>query len=174
MTATSDEPPQAARRPSVQAPGPAQQRPPIRQATMVRSNVEHTFEVFVDRLDQWWPLRTHSQGQERVTGVTVERRAGGRVYETWDDGETRTWGTLLAWDPPTRFVLTWDIIEPRVTEVELTFRALAPSLTRVQVEHRGWEKLTDTEIAAITERREGYSQGWAKILRLFTEAVSRL
>src|SRR4029453_15288940 len=100
------------------------QRPPIRQSTMVRSSVEHTFEVFVDKLDQWWPLRTHSQGKERVASVTVERRAGGRVYETWQDGETRTWGTLLAWDPPQRFVLTWDIVQPRVTEVELTFREL--------------------------------------------------
>jgi len=73
------------------------QRPPIRQSTVVRSTVEHTFEVFVDRFDQWWPLRTHSLGEERVVGVTIERRAGGRVYEIWDDGQTRIWGTLLAW-----------------------------------------------------------------------------
>ena len=117
-------------------------RPPIRQSTMVRSSAEHTFDVFVRTLDQWWPLRTHSQGQEKVVGVTCEERVGGRVFETWADGQTRTWGTLLAWEPPTRFVLTWDIIEPPVTEVELTFRELAPSLTRVQVEHRGWEKLS--------------------------------
>jgi hypothetical protein len=139
---------------------------------MVRSSVEHTFEVFVDKLDQWWPLRTHSQGKERVASVTVERRAGGRVYETWHDGETRTWGTLLAWDPPQRFVLTWDIIAPRVTEVELTFRELAPSLTRVEVEHRGWEKLSDTDLELIGEKRESYDGGWAMILRLFSEAAS--
>jgi Activator of Hsp90 ATPase homolog 1-like protein len=148
------------------------QRPPIRQSTMVRSSVEHTFEVFVDKLDQWWPLRTHSQGKERVASVTVERRAGGRVYETWHNGETRTWGTLLAWDPPQRFVLTWDIIAPRVTEVELTFRELAPSLTRVEVEHRGWEKLSDTDLELIGEKRESYDGGWAMILRLFSEAAS--
>lgn len=144
-------------------------RPPIRQATTVRSSVAHTFEVFVGQLDQWWPLRTHSMGTQRVTGVTVERRAGGRVYETWDNGETRTWGTLLAWEPPTRFVLTWDIVQPPVTEVELTFRALAPSLTRVQVEHRGWEKLTDDQLAGL---RGDYAAGWAMILRRFGAAVS--
>lgn len=149
------------------------QRPPIRQATTVRSPLEHTFEVFVDRLDQWWPLRTHSRGGEHAVGVTVERRAGGRVYETWDDGQTRTWGTLLAWEPPTRFVLTWDIVQPPVTEVELTFRELAPALTRVQLEHRGWDKLTDADLAAIGDRRESYDTGWAKILRLFSEAASR-
>jgi uncharacterized protein YndB with AHSA1/START domain len=117
-------------------------------------------------------LRTHSQGKERVASVTVERRAGGRVYETWHNGETRTWGTLLAWDPPQRFVLTWDIIAPRVTEVELTFRELAPSLTRVEVEHRGWEKLSDTDLELIGEKRESYDGGWAMILRLFSEAAS--
>jgi len=31
--------------------------------------------------------------------VTVERRTGGRVYETWTDGTEVTWGELLAWDP---------------------------------------------------------------------------
>ncbi|HEY3716884.1 MAG TPA: SRPBCC family protein [Jatrophihabitantaceae bacterium] len=148
------------------------QRPPIRQSTTVRSSVEHTFDVFVDRLDQWWPLRTHSQGEERVVSVTVERRAGGRVYETWDDGQTHDWGTLLAWDPPTRFVLTWDIIQPSVTEVELTFRALAPALTRVDLEHRGWDKLTDAEIEQLGKKRENYDIGWTMILRLFSEAAS--
>ena len=148
------------------------QRPPIRQSTTVRGSVEHTFDVFVDQLDQWWPLRTHSQGEERVVSVTVERRAGGRIYETWDNGQTHDWGTLLAWDPPTRFVLTWDIVQPGVTEVELTFRALAPSLTRVDLEHRGWDKLTDTELEQIGEKRENYDIGWAMILRRFNEAAS--
>ena len=143
------------------------QRPPIRQSTMVRSSAEHAFDVFVRTLDQWWPLRTHSQGQQEVVGVTFEERVGGRVYETWADGQTRTWGTLLAWEPPTRFVLTWDIISPPVTEVELTFQALGPALTRVQVEHRGWERLTEEQVRDV---RGDYSNGWAYILRLFTGA----
>jgi hypothetical protein len=147
-------------------------RPPIRHSTTVRAGLAHTFDVFVDALDQWWPLRTHSLGSERVTGVTVERRAGGRVYETWGDGQQRTWGTLLAWEPPSRFVLTWDIVTPRVTEVELRFRELAPSLTRVDLEHRGWDKLSDADFAALQERRDSYDNGWAMILRLFTEAAS--
>ena len=147
-------------------------RPPIRQSTTVRAGRAHTFDVFVDALDQWWPLRTHSLGNERVTGVTVERRAGGRVYETWDDGQQRIWGTLLAWEPPSRFVLTWDIVTPRVTEVELRFRELAPSLTRVDLEHRGWDKLTDADFDALRERHDSYANGWAMILRLFTAAAS--
>ena len=147
-------------------------RPPIRRSTVVRSSAEHTFSVFVRTLDQWWPLRTHSQGQQEVVGVTFEERVGGRVYETWADGQTRTWGTLLAWEPPSRFVMTWDIVEPRVTEVELTFRPLGPALTRVQVEHRGWEQITDAELEAISRKRESYDVGWAMILRRFADTIS--
>lgn len=147
------------------------QRPPIRQSTVVRSSAAHTFDVFVHTLDQWWPLRTHSRGAEQVVGVTFEERTGGRVYETWRDGQTRTWGTLLAWEPPSRFVLTWDILEPAVTEVELTFREIGPSLTRVQVEHRGWDKLTDEQVADLGKRRESYDVGWAMILRRFADAT---
>jgi uncharacterized protein YndB with AHSA1/START domain len=143
------------------------QRPPIRQSTVVRSNAEHTFDVFVRTLDQWWPLRTHSLGQEQIVDVTFEERVGGRVYETWADGQTRIWGTLLAWEPPKRFVMTWNIIEPNVTEVELTFRELGPALTRVQVEHRGWEKLSEEQLKNV---RGDYSGGWTYILRLFAEA----
>ena len=141
-------------------------RPPIRQSTMVRSTIDHTFDVFVRTLDQWWPLRTHSRGKERVVRVTCEERVGGRVYETWADGQTHTWGTLLAWEPPTRFVLTWEIVQPAVTEVELTFRELGPSLTRVQVEHRGWDRLTEEQAR---ELMGDYSRGWALILQRFTE-----
>ncbi len=147
-------------------------RPPIRQATTVRSSAQHTFDIFVRKLDQWWPLQTHSQGQHEVVGVTFEERVGGRVYETWADGQTRTWGTLLAWEPPTRFVLTWDIMAPAVTEVELTFRPLGPSLTRVQVEHRGWEQLSGTDLEALGAKRGSYDVGWAMILRRFAESMS--
>jgi len=36
---------------------------------------------------------------------------------------------------------------PAPTEAEFTFAALGPALTRVTVEHRGWETLTDEQLA---------------------------
>ena len=53
-----------------------------------------------------------------------------------------TWGEVLAWEPPGRFAMSWKMT-PVPTEVELTFQALGPALTRVSVEHRGWEALSD-------------------------------
>lgn len=62
------------------------------------------------------------------------------------------------------------------TEVELTFRALGPALTRVSVEHRGWEALSDEQIAEDCALPGGhangsYARGWAQILARFVAAA---
>ena len=90
-------------------------RPPIRQSTTVRSDLEHVFHGFVRTIAAWWPLRPMSLGGERVRDVTFEERAGGRVYETWDDGTTVEWGQLTVWSPPDRFLMSWNTTpEPTV------------------------------------------------------------
>jgi hypothetical protein len=76
-------------------------RPPVRQSTVVRSDLAHTFEVFVASIGTWWPVRPFSAGGERVAQVTVEPRPAGRVYETWHDGTSVEWGRLLIWEPRT-------------------------------------------------------------------------
>ena len=142
-------------------------RPPIRRSTLVRSSREHTFGVFVDTIGDWWPLQPYSLGGERVRAVAFDRREGGRVHETWDDGTERTWGHVLAWDPPAGFAMTWEVT-PVTTEVELTFRALGPALTKVDVEHRGWE-LTDDQFAGAAT---GYAAGWVAILASLAAAAA--
>ncbi|MBO0803800.1 MAG: SRPBCC domain-containing protein [Nocardiopsaceae bacterium] len=143
-------------------------RPPVRQSVLVRSTREHTFETFAAKMGEWWPVNPFSAGKDRVRHVTVERHAGGRVYETWADGTQVEWGTLLAWDPPHRLKMTWAIVSA-LTEVELTFTELGPSLTRVSVIHAGWEKLSAKELAADCALTGGYlngsfDKGWALIL----------
>ncbi|MEO3808557.1 SRPBCC domain-containing protein [Sphaerisporangium sp. B11E5] len=149
--------------------------PPVRQSTIVRSDVDHTFEVFVRTIGLWWPVRPFSAGQDKVRDVTLEQRAGGRVYETWEDGTVVQWGELVDWRPPHGFTMTWDIT-PVATEVELTFTALGPALTRVAVEHRGWEALGDAELSKDCALPGGYTggaynEGWTTILARFTTAA---
>ncbi len=143
-------------------------RPPVRQSTVVRSDVRHTFEVFVRTIGIWWPVDPFSAGKDLVKDIVIEQQVGGRVYETWADGTEVDWGELLAWEPPARFVMTWNQT-PVPTEVELSFSALGPALTRVTVEHRGWEALTDEQLAQDCALPGGYaagtySAGWAQIL----------
>src|SRR5258708_31763847 len=104
-------------------------RPPVRESTMGRRDARHTFDAFVATMGAWWPEQPFSAGKDRVRDVVVERRHGGRVYETWDDGIEVDWGTLTAWEPPARFVMTWDGT-PAPTEVEFSFAVLGPNLTR--------------------------------------------
>lgn len=150
-------------------------RAPVRQATLVRSDVGHTFDVFVRTMGVWWPVQPFSAGGDRVRDVTVEPEVGGRVYETWADGTTCVWGELLAWQPPRLFCMTWTMT-PKPTEVELTFTALGPKLTRVAVEHRGWEAMTDEELSRDCAlpggyASGGYSIGWSRILACFVPAA---
>ncbi len=146
-------------------------RPPVRQSTVVRCDVAHTFDAFVRTIGAWWPVCPLSIGKERVRDVTVEQHLRGRVYETWDDGTTVDWGDVVAWEPPARFVMSWKHT-PATTEVELSFRALGPGLTRVAVEHRGWESLTEEQLREDCAAPGGYASGayrdgWAHVLDRF-------
>ena len=153
----------------------ALRRPPVRQSVLVRSDRQHTFDTFVATIGTWWPVNPFSAGQDRVRDVTFERHRGGRVYETWQDGTEVDWGEVLAWEPPARFVMTWNVTSV-TTEVELTFAELAPALTRVSVEHRGWERLTDEQLARDCALPGGYEggafrEGWARILHRLAAAA---
>jgi hypothetical protein len=150
-------------------------RPPVRAATYVRSDITHTFEAFVRTIGAWWPARPFSAGKDRVRDITIEPRSGGRVFETWADGTVADWGEIGVWTPPARFTMSW-LGTPRPTEVELGFADLGPSLTRVTVEHRGWEALTDEELAADCALPGGYSggaysEGWERVLAAFASVA---
>lgn len=146
----------------------ALRRPPVRQSVVVRSDRRHTFDTFVLTIGVWWPVTPFSAGRDQVRDVTFEQRAGGRVYETWQDGTEVDWGEVRVWEPPERFVMTWNMTSV-VTEVELSFAVLGPALTRVGVEHRGWEQLTEEQLARDCALPGGYSggaysRGWTTIL----------
>jgi Activator of Hsp90 ATPase homolog 1-like protein len=133
-------------------------RPAVHASTLVRSDVTHTFDAFVRTIGAWWPVNRASAGRDRVRNVIFERERGGHVYETWDDGTTIEWGDVTVWEPHTRSMMTWRVT-PVPTEVELTFTALGSSLTRVTVEHRGWEAMTDAQLAEDCGAPGGYSTG---------------
>ena len=110
----------------------------IRKTVLVDFTPEEAFELFTARIASWWPVRTHSYGGDDVKNVVLEPGVGGRLYEVTADGE-QDWGSVLAWEPPNRLLLDWQIGEARGTEVEVTFAPEGPG-SRVVLEHRGFER----------------------------------
>ena len=134
----------------------------IRKTVLVDFTPEEAFDLFTARIASWWPVRTHSYGGDDVKSVVLEPRVGGRLYEVTADGE-QDWGTVLAWEPPTRLLLDWQIGEACGTEVEVTF---APEGTgaRVVLEHRGF---------SASDPRDRYAGGWDVVLGTFVESSKK-
>ena len=135
---------------------------PVQVAIEVRRGIEEAFRVFTDEIAAWWPVAGHSVEPDRVEAVVLEGRLGGRLYERWHDGEEADWGRVVAWEPPRRLVLAWKPNPERraATEVEVRFVAVEPDHTRVELEHRGWERLGDLG----PEARASYDGGWPGVL----------
>jgi uncharacterized protein YndB with AHSA1/START domain len=143
--------------------------PAVLRSVEVSVPPERAFDVFTRRMGEWWPMHTHSIGEERAVGLRFEGWTGGKVVEIVDDGTEWEWAEVLAWDPPNRLVLAWHpTIEPIAsTEVEVRFTGIEGG-TRVELEHRGWERLGDQANTA----RVDYDQGWLPVMSLYQTLVN--
>jgi hypothetical protein len=91
---------------------------------------------------------------------------GSAVVEIAGDGTRHVWGSLLAWDPPHGFEMTWHPGQPveHATRVRVRF-APAGAGTELHLAHDGWEA-RGTEAAAT---RASYNNGWPRVLARFVE-----
>ena len=137
---------------------------PIVKSVHVGCTPEHAFEVFTRDVGAWWPLDSHAIHVGAVREVVWEERAGGEVYEVSNDGEKAHWATVLTWEPPSRVVIAWHVNPQAAAPTELDVSFLADGEgTRVEVEHRHWERLGDAGVAM----RDGYQDGWDHVLGRF-------
>lgn len=149
----------------------------VRQTVTVEAPLERAFAVFTEGLDSWWPLATHAIGAQPAVAVVVEPRPGGRWYERAADGSECDWGRVLAWEPPHRLVLAWEVSadwqhDPGlVTEVEVRFHAEHADRTRVELEHRGLEAYADRA----GDMRDTFDSpgGWPGLLERFAGAAAQ-
>jgi uncharacterized protein YndB with AHSA1/START domain len=77
------------------------------------------------------------------------------------------WGSLLEWNPPHAFAMTWHPGQPseQATRVVVQFAAAAAGGTEVRLLHSGWEARGDRAIDA----RNSYDGGWQVVLAKYTE-----
>jgi uncharacterized protein YndB with AHSA1/START domain len=146
----------------------------VRASIVVEAPLERAFAVFTEDFGRFKPPE-HNLLQAEIAETVFEPREGGHIYDRGVDGSECRWARVLAYEPPTRVVFSWDIsphwqIETdleKTSEVEVRFVAEAQERTRVELEHRnlerhgtGWEGVRDGVAGG---------DGWPLYLRRYAE-----
>ena len=149
------------------------QAAPVRKDILAKVSPARAFDVFTSGMGRWWPA-SHKTEPTAITDVVIEPKAGGRWFSRHEGGAEAEWGKVLAWEPPTRVLLAWQLnanfqFDPDlITEVEVRFVAEGEG-TRVLLEHRNLERY-----GAATERVRGKidsPDGWGGLLSLFARSA---
>jgi uncharacterized protein YndB with AHSA1/START domain len=148
----------------------------VKKTVVVEAGQARAFKVFTEQIDAWWP-REYKIGQTAMKRAVLEPRTGGRWYEQDEDGTECNWGKVLAYEPPGRLVLAWQITGTWqfdanfVTEVEVRFISEGEKRTRVELEHRNLDRYGP----GASEARNTYDSpnGWGGVLGRFSEQVAK-
>src|SRR6187402_2668885 len=81
----------------------------------------------------WRALTAAEFSRQYFSGfaVEIEPKAGGAFAVTMPDGSLHIAGEVIAWDPPRRLSVTWDVQWPGLVE------ALGPTLVTYEIEPAG-------------------------------------
>ncbi len=126
--------------------------PTMTGTATVALDVDRAFGFFTEFFGSWWPTDYHI-GQTEMADAVLEPREGGRWYERGVDGTECDWGRVLVWEPPHRFVVTWQISgrwqyddDPKhASEIEGPLQRRPSGGTLVELEHRHLDRLLDGE-----------------------------
>ena len=142
---------------------------PIRISFEVACSADHAFAVWTARTSSWWPV-AHTVSAEKGLQVVFEGRPGGRIFERTPAGVEIEWGEVTVWERPHRLGYLWHIAaDPSdATEVEINFVEQGNATTRVDIEHRGWERLGSKGPGW----REANQGGWDGVLPDYRAACS--
>jgi uncharacterized protein YndB with AHSA1/START domain len=150
----------------------------VRSAIVVDAPLERAFTVFTEGFGSFKPPE-HNLLSVAIAETVFEPRVGGHLYDRGVDGSECRWARVLAYEPPHRVVISWDISpqwqletdHEKTSEVEVQFISESPDRTRVDLEHRnlerhgkGWEA-----------ERDGVAGdgGWPLYLQRFADVVKR-
>jgi DNA-binding transcriptional ArsR family regulator/uncharacterized protein YndB with AHSA1/START domain len=146
---------------------------PVVKTATLDCPIAHAFDVYTAGIARWWPLESHSIGERDAVSVVLEGRVDGRMYETDAAGTEHVWGRVSVWEPPHWLVIAWRVNPdaPAPTEIEVRFTALAADVTRIDLEHRGWERL-GPERGAAARAEYGSDRGWTVVFGCYLAAIA--
>ncbi|HEY6470571.1 MAG TPA: SRPBCC family protein [Candidatus Dormibacteraeota bacterium] len=149
----------------------------IRHQVVVTAPIERAFAVFTEGFGSFKPPEHNLLGVD-IAETVFELKEGGAVYDRGVDGSECRWARVLAYDPPNRVVISWDIspqwqIETdhaKTSEVDVRFIAEAPDRTRVELEHRNIDRHGD-DWESLRDGVDG-DQGWPLYLNRYVAVVA--
>jgi hypothetical protein len=150
---------------------------PVRKSVVVDATPAEAFDTFTAGIDRWWP-KSHHIGVAPVVESIIEPRIGGRWFTRHSDGSEAVVGHVSVWEPGQRFVVSWEIgadwkPDSRLaftSEVEVRFSAAGAEGTRVDVEHRAFERMGQE---GGEKMRNGVDNGWPGLLGSFAAACGQ-
>ena len=150
----------------------------VKQSIVVDAPIERAFKVFTEDFGSFKP-REHNLLPVEIAETVFEPKVGGFLYDRGVDGSVCRWARVLAYEPPNRVLLSWDIssqwqieADPlKTSEWEVRFIAETPQRTRVEIEHRNLERHGEGWQGV----REGVAgdQGWPLYLKRFADLLTR-
>jgi uncharacterized protein YndB with AHSA1/START domain len=148
----------------------------VRAEVVVDAPLERAFSVFTEGFGRFKPPE-HNLLPVEIAETVFEPRVGGYLFDRGVDGSECRWARVLAYEPPHRIVLSWDISpqwqletdQEKTSEWEVRFHSETPQRTRVELEHRKLERHGEGWEA----EREGVAGdgGWPLYLQRFAEVV---
>lgn len=148
----------------------------LRASVIVAAPAQLAFQVFTERMTDWWVREFTWSGPACLQLIGIEPRPGGMVYELGPHNFRVDWGRILSWQPPQLLVFSWHIAPDRVpqpdperaSEVEVHFHERRDG-TLVELEHRHFDRHGPDGA--------GYwramTAGWSELLTRYAEAVRR-
>jgi uncharacterized protein YndB with AHSA1/START domain len=143
---------------------------PVVKTISVAVPPARAFEVFTRHMGGWWKPGMTVAAEPHVD-IVIEPRPGGRWFERDAAGVETQWGRVLAWEPPHRLLLAWQLdahfkYDPDFeVELEIGFAPEGDGGTRVTLEHRNMERFGDSA-ATIAE---SVGRGWPMLLELYAD-----
>jgi uncharacterized protein YndB with AHSA1/START domain len=152
--------------------------PSVKTSIVVEAPIARAFKVFTEDFGRFKPAE-HNMLTVQIAETVFEPRVGGYLYDRGIDGSVCRWARVLAYEPPNRLLLSWNIspqwqIESdpdKASEWEVRFTAETAQRTRVEIEHRklerhgeGWEGMRDGV---------GGDQGWPLYLQRYADLLAR-
>lgn len=138
---------------------------PVIKSMTLRCSVEHAFETFTAKVDQWWP-----SGHRRYKASTISLDASehGQLVERAPTGETFVFADVYRCEAPNRICLEWHPGKASFpTDVTITFEQDG-DFTNVKIVHAEGKSALGSQW---DNRVALFTSGWVAVMAALSRHI---